>query len=285
VQTPAHIPDIIDLALAEDIGAGDITAKWFTLPGSQASAEIVAREPACLAGTQVAAEIFHRVDPTLQVEVKLPDGTALEKGDVVIRVEGTAASILTAERTALNFIQRLSGVATMARRFVEAVRGTKAVILDTRKTTPGLRVLEKAAVAAGGARNHRIGLHDMFMVKDNHLAAGLNLENLQHMIATARAANPGIRVELEADTLEQAKGFFRLQGVDVILLDNMSHEDMREAVRLCPEKVQLEASGGVNLQTVRQIAETGVHLISVGSITHSAPAIDLALDFRLTPPQ
>lgn len=285
MQTPAHIPDIIDLALAEDIGAGDITAKWFTLPGSQASAEIVAREPACLAGTQVAAEIFHRVDPTLQVEVKLPDGTALEKGDVVIRVEGTAASILTAERTALNFIQRLSGVATMARRFVEAVRGTKAVILDTRKTTPGLRVLEKAAVAAGGARNHRIGLHDMFMVKDNHLAAGLNLENLQHMIATARAANPGIRVELEADTLEQAKGFFRLQGVDVILLDNMSHEDMREAVRLCPEKVQLEASGGVNLQTVRQIAETGVHLISVGSITHSAPAIDLALDFRLTPPQ
>jgi len=282
---PAHIPDIIDLALAEDIGAGDITAKWFTLLGSQACAEIVAREPACLAGTQVAAEIFHRVDSTLQVEVKLPDGTSLEKGDVVIRVQGTAASILTAERTALNFIQRLSGVATMAHRFVEAVRGTKAVILDTRKTTPGLRVLEKAAVAAGGARNHRIGLHDMFMVKDNHLAAGLNLENLQHMIASARTANPGIRVELEADTLEQAKGFFRLQGVDVILLDNMSHEDMREAVRLCPEKVQLEASGGVNLQTVRQIAETGVHLISVGSITHSAPAIDLALDFRLTPPQ
>jgi len=282
---PAHIPDIIDLALAEDIGAGDITAKWFTLPGSQACADIVAREPACLAGTQVAAEIFHRVDPTLQVEVKLPDGSALEKGDVVIRVEGTAASILTAERTALNFIQRLSGVATMARRFVEAVRGTHAVILDTRKTTPGLRVLEKAAVAAGGARNHRIGLHDMFMVKDNHLAAGLDLENLQDMIAAARKANPCIRVELEADTLVQAKGFFRLQGLDVILLDNMSLEDMREAVRLCPEKVQLEASGGVNLQTVRQIAETGVHLISVGSITHSAPAIDLALDFRPSPSQ
>jgi nicotinate-nucleotide pyrophosphorylase (carboxylating) len=283
VPIPTHIPDIIDLALAEDIGAGDITAKWFTLPDSHACADIVAREPACLAGTRVAEEIFHRVDPTLQVEVKLSDGTALKKGDVVIRVEGTAASILTAERTALNFIQRLSGVATMARRFVEAVRGTKAIILDTRKTTPGLRVLEKAAVVSGGARNHRIGLHDMFMVKDNHLAAGLNLENLQHMIATARIANPGIRVELEADTLQQAKGFFRLQGVDVILLDNMSLEDMREAVRLCPEKVQLEASGGVNLQTVHQIAETGVHFISIGSITHSAPAIDLALDFRLTP--
>jgi len=282
---PADIPDIIDLALAEDIGAGDITAQWFTLPGSQACGDIIVREPACLAGTRAAVEIFRRVDPTLQVEVKLSDGTALDKGDVVIRVEGTAASILTAERTALNFIQRLSGVATMARRFVEAVRGTKAVILDTRKTTPGLRVLEKAAVAAGGARNHRIGLHDMFMVKDNHLAAGLDLENLQNMIAAARKANPGIRVELEADTLQQVQGFFRLQGVDVILLDNMSLEDMREAVRLCPEKVQLEASGGVNLQTVRQIAETGVHLISIGSITHSAPAIDFALDFRPNPPQ
>jgi nicotinate-nucleotide pyrophosphorylase (carboxylating) len=140
--------------------------------------------------------------------------------------------------------------------------------------------LEKAAVAAGGARNHRIGLHDMFMVKDNHLAAGLDLETLQKMIAAARAANPGVRVELEADTLQQVQSFFRLQGVDVILLDNMSLEDMREAVRLCPENIQLEASGGVNLASVRRIAETGVHLISVGSITHSAPAIDLALDFR-----
>jgi nicotinate-nucleotide pyrophosphorylase (carboxylating) len=280
VQKTEHTPDILDLALAEDIGAGDITAKWFTLPVSQACAGIVAREPACLAGSQVAAEIFHRVDRSLQVEVNLPDGTSLEKGDVVITVEGTTASILTAERTALNFIQRLSGVATMARRFVEAVRGTNAVILDTRKTTPGLRLLEKAAVAAGGARNHRIGLHDMFMVKDNHLAAGLSADILQQMISAARAANPGVRVELEADTLEQVKSFFRMQGVDVILLDNMSLADMREAVRLCPANIHLEASGGVNLQTVRQIAETGVHFISVGSITHSAPAMDFALDFR-----
>jgi nicotinate-nucleotide pyrophosphorylase (carboxylating) len=276
---PAHTPDILDLALAEDIGAEDITAKWFTLPGSEASAEIVAREPACLAGSQVAAEIFHRVDRSLQVEVNMPDGTALEKGDVVITVQGATASILTAERTALNFIQRLSGVATMARRFVEAVRGTNAVILDTRKTTPGLRLLEKEAVVAGGARNHRIGLHDMFMVKDNYLAAGLSADTLQKMISVARAANPGVRVELEADTLEQVKSFFSMQGVDVILLDNMSLADMREAVHLCPVKIQLEASGGVNLQTVRQIAETGVHLISVGSITHSARAIDFALDF------
>lgn len=276
----SHPLDILDLALAEDIGAGDITAKWFTLPGKLASADIVAREPACLAGSQVAAEIFHRIDPDLKVDVKMTDGSSLDVGSVVLSVNGNAASILTAERTALNFIQRLSGVATMARRFVDAVRGTNAVILDTRKTTPGLRLLEKAAVAAGGARNHRIGLYDMFMVKDNHLAAGLDLKALQSMILNARSANPGIRVELEADTLDQVTQFFSLDGVDVILLDNMPLDQMREAVRYCPPSIQLEASGGVNLSTVRAIAETGVHLISVGSITHSAPSIDLALDFR-----
>ena len=278
-----QVPDIIDLALAEDLGSGDITAKWFTRPGSTARAEIVARESACLAGVLTAAEVFRRIDPSLLVSVEKTDSASLVKGDCVMTIQGAAASILTAERTALNFIQRLSGVATMARRYVEAVRGTGVVILDTRKTTPGLRVLEKAAVAAGGARNHRVGLHDMFMVKDNHLAVGLNLETLQRMISEARAANPGVRVELEADTLGQAEGFFRLVGVDVILLDNMSLEDMREAVRTCPAAMKLEASGGVNLHTVRPIAETGVHFISVGAITHSAPAIDFALDFHPIP--
>jgi len=278
-----QVPDIIDLALAEDIGAGDITAQWFTRPGSTARAEIVARESACLAGVLTAAEVFRRIDPTLLVSVEKTDGASLVNGDCVMTIQGSAASILTAERTALNFIQRLSGVATMARRYVEVVRGTGVVILDTRKTTPGLRVLEKAAVAAGGARNHRVGLHDMFMVKDNHLAVGLDLETLQQMIGAARAANPGVRVELEADTLSQVYSFFSLAGVDVILLDNMSIEDMREAVRTCPVAMELEASGGVNLHTVRSIAETGVHFISVGAITHSAPAIDFALDFRPTP--
>ena len=278
-----QVPDIIDLALAEDIGAGDITAQWFTRPGSTARAEIVPRDSARLAGVMAASEVFQRIDPTVLVRVEKTDGASLVKGDCVMTIQGNAASILTAERTALNFIQRLSGVATMARRYVEAVRGTGVVILDTRKTTPGLRVLEKAAVAAGGARNHRAGLHDMFMVKDNHLAVGLDLETLQQMIDAARAANPGVRVELEADTLSQVRGFFRLAGVDVILLDNMSLEDMREAVRTCPAAMELEASGGVNLHTVRSIAETGVHFISVGAITHSAPAIDFALDFRPTP--
>lgn len=275
-----QIPDIIDLALAEDIGGGDITAKWFIRPNTKAKADIVARESACLAGVQVGAEVFHRVDTTLILEIEKSDGAALEKGDRVMTIQGNAASILTAERTALNFIQRLSGVATMSRRYVEAVRGTGAVILDTRKTTPGLRVLEKAAVVAGGGRNHRLGLNDMFMVKDNHLAAGLDLEVLQQMITAARAANPGIRVELEADTLAQAQGFFNLHGVDVVLLDNMPPQDMRAAVRTRPDHIALEASGGVNLQTVRSIAETGVDFISIGSITHSAPAIDFALDFR-----
>ena len=278
-----QVPDIIDLALAEDIGAGDITAQWFTRPGSTARADIVAGESACLAGVLTAAELFRRIDPTLLVRVEKTDGASLVKGDCVITIQGAAASILTAERTALNFIQRLSGVATMARRYVEAVRGTGVVILDTRKTTPGLRVLEKAAVAAGGARNHRVGLHDMFMVKDNHLAVGLDSETLQQMIGAARAANPGVRIELEADTLSQVHSFFSLAGVDVILLDNMSLEDMREAVRTCPAAMKLEASGGVNLHTIRSIAETGVHFISVGAITHSAPAIDFALDFCPTP--
>lgn len=273
-------PDIIDLALAEDIGSGDITSRWFTREGAQAKADIVARQSGCLAGVDVAAEVFHRIDPSLKKTIHQRDGALFSKGDKILTVEGLAASILTAERTALNFIQQLSGVATVAHRYVEAVKGTGAQILDTRKTTPGMRKLEKAAVAAAGARNHRIGLYDMFMVKDNHLATGLDPSTLQQMIDRARSANPGIRVELEADTLEQAFAFFQLRGVDVVMLDNMSLDSLRQAVSQCPPRIQLEASGGVNLETVRAIAETGVHFISVGAITHSAPAVDFGLDFE-----
>ncbi len=273
-------PDIIDLALAEDIGPGDITSRWFTREGAQAKAVIVARQKGCLAGVDVAAEVFKRIDPSLKKTIHQRDGAGFSKGDKILTVEGCAASILTAERTALNFIQQLSGVATVAHCYVEAVKGTRAQILDTRKTTPGMRKLEKAAVAAAGARNHRIGLYDMFMVKDNHLATGLDPSTLQQMIDRARAANPGIRVELEADTLDQAFAFFQLRGVDVVMLDNMSLDALREAVSQCPPHIQLEASGGVNLETVRAIAETGVHFISVGAITHSAPAVDFGLDFE-----
>jgi len=273
-------PDIIDLALAEDIGSGDITSRWFTREGALAKAVIVARQSGCLAGVDVAAEVFERIDPSLKKTIHQRDGAVFSKGGKILTVEGCASSILTAERTALNFIQQLSGVATVAHRYVEAVKGTRAQILDTRKTTPGMRKLEKAAVAAAGARNHRIGLYDMFMVKDNHLATGLDPSTLQQMIDRARAANPGIRVELEADTLDQAFAFFQLRGVDVVMLDNMSLDALREAVSQCPPHIQLEASGGVNLETVRAIAETGVHFISVGAITHSAPAVDFGLDFE-----
>ena len=274
------MPDLIDLALAEDIGSGDLTAKFFTKPGALAHAKIIARQSGCLAGIDTAGEVFQRVDSSLAVVLKKTNGDSFNANDCVLEVSGNAASILTAERTALNFLQHLSGVATLARRFADEIQGTRTRILDTRKTTPGFRLLEKQAAAAGGARNHRMGLHDMFLVKDNHLATGLDSDSLQKMIDRARAAHPEANLEIEADTLEQVQNFYALRGVDFILLDNMSLADLREAVRLCPPHIQLEASGGVTLSTVRAIAETGVHFISVGAITHSAPSVDFGLDFE-----
>jgi nicotinate-nucleotide pyrophosphorylase (carboxylating) len=274
------MPDLIDLALAEDIGSGDLTAKFFTKPGVVARAKIIARQSGCLAGIDTAGEVFQRVDSSLAVILKKNNGDSFDADNCVLEVSGNAASILTAERTALNFLQHLSGVATLARRFADEIQGTRTRILDTRKTTPGFRLLEKQAAAAGGARNHRMGLHDMFLVKDNHLATGLDSDSLQKMIDRARSAHPEAKLEIEADTLEQVQNFYALRGVDFILLDNMSLADLREAVRLCPPHIQLEASGGVTLSTVRAIAETGVHFISVGAITHSAPSIDFGLDFE-----
>jgi nicotinate-nucleotide pyrophosphorylase (carboxylating) len=218
------------------------------------------------------------VDKLLRVSPLESDGACLNPGDPVLRIAGRAASILTAERTALNFLQRLSGVATMARKYVEAVRGTGAVILDTRKTTPGFRLLEKAAVAAGGATNHRTGLYDMVMVKDNHLAAGTTPDEIQSAIRRAKAANPALKIEIEADTLAQAKAFFQMDGVDVVLLDNMLPDMLREAVALRPPHIRLEASGGITLSNIRAVAGTGVDYISVGAITHSAPAVDFSLE-------
>ena len=275
--------DLIGLALAEDIGSGDVTAKWFTGSERQASAVIIAKDACCLAGIGVCAEVFSRVDDSLRVTALKTDGAALDPGDQVLRVAGPAASILTAERTSLNFLQRLSGVATMARRYVEAVRGTGAVILDTRKTTPGFRLLEKAAVAASGATNHRTGLFDMVMVKDNHLAAGTTPDEIQSAIRRAKAANPALKIEIEADTVAQARAFFQMAGVDVVLLDNMPVESLREAVALRPPHIRLEASGGITLANVRAVAETGVDYISIGAITHSAPAVDFSLE--LSAPQ
>jgi nicotinate-nucleotide pyrophosphorylase (carboxylating) len=271
----AHDP--VAIALAEDIGRGDLTSRYF-VGTERRSARIFVKQPAVAAGVETAAEVFRRVDPQLAVTVVRASGSTLDRGQTVIEINGTVRSILTAERVALNFIQRLSGVATLTRRFVEAVGSHKARILDTRKTTPGLRALEKAAVIAGGGQNHRFGLFDMVMVKDNHLAADTELQHLQESIRRCHAENPGLRIELEADTLDQVRRFLTLMGVDVILLDNMSPAEMAQAVEFGAGRVQFEASGGVTLANVAAIAASGVDFISVGALTHSAPAIDFSLE-------
>lgn len=272
---------LIDAALAEDIGSGDLTALYFVPEDRKATGFVVAREDGVISGTDVAEEVFRRVDPAIEVERLLTDGSQVAAGAYVMRVEGPARGVLTAERTALNFLQRLSGVASATRRYVEAIRGTQTSILDTRKTLPGWRWLDKRAVVHGGGTNHRMGLYDRVMVKDNHLVAEGGLDALKAAIARLRKAHPAVEVELEADRLEQVKEFMELEGVDFLLLDNMSLSDLREAVELRAERMspQLEASGGVTLETVRDIAETGVDFISIGAITHSAKAMDLALDF------
>lgn len=270
--------DLIDLALQEDIGPGDITSQYFTDASRQSAARIFAKEGCVAAGTNTAAEVFRRVDPTLEIRIVVADGDQLQIGDTAIEIEGSTRSILTGERVALNFLQRLSGIATLTRRYVDAIEGTGCRVLDTRKTTPGFRTLEKAAVASGGGTNHRIGLYDRVMVKDNHLAGGLDPETLTERVARVRTERPDVRVEIEADTLEQATAFFEIPGVDIVLLDNLPVEVMREAVRLRPPGIELEASGGITLATIRPVAETGVDFVSVGALTHSATAIDYSLE-------
>jgi nicotinate-nucleotide pyrophosphorylase (carboxylating) len=274
-ETPT---DPIAIALREDIGAGDITTDFFVPDGLHALGRIIARERAIVAGGQTAAEVFQRVNPKLNVEILQPDGAALTGGETILEVRGAARSILTAERVALNFLQRLSGIATLTRQFVDATGKSRAKILDTRKTTPGLRALEKAAVVAGGGANHRFNLNDMVLVKDNHLSTGSGFSGFASAIQRLRQERPGIRIEVEADRLEQVRSFLEIEGIDVILLDNMKPSEMREAVALGREKVKFEASGGVTLKNVRQIAATGVDYISVGALTHSARAIDMSLE-------
>ena len=276
-----NLPDPVALALAEDIGGGDLTCAYFVAAARRGKARIFAKQPCVLAGVEVAARAFALVDAALAVRNVCNDGDAMHPGDTALEISGPARSILTAERTALNFIQRLSGIATLTRAFVDAVKPHRATILDTRKTTPGLRALEKSAVLAGGGTNHRTGLFDMVMVKDNHLAAGTTLAQLAENVRRFRSEHPGVRVELEADRLDQVRDFLTLEGVDVILLDNMSIAQLAEAVQLRGEKnraVLLEASGGVTLATINAIAATGVDFISVGALTHSAPAVDFSLE-------
>lgn len=272
---------LIQLALAEDIGSGDVTSLYFIPANRVARAFVAMRCDGVVSGVEIAARVFTQVDPTLDVEILIPDGSKVSSGALLIHVEGSARSILTAERTALNFLQHLCGIATLTAAYVDAIKGTRACILDTRKTTPGYRMLEKQAVLDGGGTNHRMGLYDRAMVKDNHLVADGGLQAIQEAILTLKENLTGIEVELEADHLEQVRAFLGLDGIDHILLDNMNPEQLREALALRGDKSKplFEASGGVTLETVREIAETGVDFISVGALTHSAPSLDVGLDF------
>ena len=276
--------DPIAIAIQEDIGEGDVTTEFFVPAGLHASAQIIAREKAIIAGTETATEVFHRVDPATRARVIRADSSEVEAGDTIIEIDGLAHSILKAERVALNFLQRLSGIATLTRKFVNAADNPRVQILDTRKTTPGLRTLEKAAVVAGGGVNHRFGLYDMVLVKDNHLIADSGLSVFAETVRRLRKERPGVRIEVEVDHLEQVRAFLEIDEVDVILLDNMKRTEMREAVALRKNKVKFEASGGITLKNIRQIAATGVDYISVGALTHSAPAINLSLEIRNVAP-
>ncbi len=269
---------LIDLWLTEDIGAFDLTAQTMIEASEEASFHMNAREPMTVSGIAVAARVFQRYDPSLRIKVLVADGQRVEKGAILLEVSGSARSMLTAERTALNIVQRLSGIATETARYVDAIAGTKARLLDTRKTTPGLRALEKHAAACGGALNHRLGLDNGVMIKDNHIAV---CGSIQAAVARARKVLPVLtKLEVECDRLEQVRQALETE-VDVIMLDNMSLADMKAAVDLVAGRVKLEASGGVRLETIRAIAETGVDYISTSKITQSAPAVDIGLDDAL----
>lgn len=281
MSLPAEVHALIAAALAEDVGPGDVTTLWTVPPDRRGEARIVAKAPGVIAGMPVALAVMAAVDASLEVEVLARDGDAVRPGDEVLRVRGSAASILTAERTALNFLQRLSGVATVTRSYVDAVAGTGTRILDTRKTTPGMRWLEKEAVRAGGGVNHRFGLHDMVLIKENHVAAA---GGITAAVEAVRARNErGLRVEVETTTPEEVEEALAV-GVDRIMFDNMPVPRMArmvERVRAGGERrPETEASGGITLETIRAVAETGVDFISVGALTHSAPALDLSLLLR-----
>ena len=272
---------LIEIALKEDLGdAGDITSNFFIDNDSLSTGSIIAKENCVIAGPEIAQRVFYRLDPNIEVIIKLPSGSIANPGDVIMSLSGKSCSILSAERIALNFLQRLSGIATITKKYVEAVKGTNAKILDTRKTTPGWRELEKMAVKSGGGLNHRMGLFDMAMLKDNHLANESDPRSLQQKINAFKKKYPEIRLELEADTLEQVNEFIKMEGVDVILLDNMALTEISEAVSLKRGEIKFEASGGINLDTVVQYAEAGVDFISVGALTHSAVSVDLSLELE-----
>ncbi len=270
---PADIKAAVDAALAEDLGQGDITTEAVIPSDAQLKLVMVTRQDIVLAGLPVALDVFSRLTPDAEITVEAADGDRLKAGAVIARIEGPAAGLLSAERTALNFLQTLSGIATLTRAYVDCIDGTGVRLLDTRKTLPGLRALSKYASATGGAQNHRLSLDDGVLIKDNHIAVAGSVGE-----ATRRAKAAGLNdIEVECDTIEQVTEAIEA-GAERLLLDNMAPDMLREAVRLTDGKIPLEASGGVTLKTIRAIAETGVDTISVGAITQSAPAVDIGLD-------
>ncbi len=276
-----EISRVLNIAFAEDFGAGDATTRATIGKNLKIKTNMSAREPLVVAGLDLAKAAFKKLSPQIKIRALVSDGQRVNKGKVLLQIQGSASAILTAERVALNFVQRLSGIATLAAKFVKAVAGINVKILDTRKTTPGLRLLEKYAVACGGGKNHRFGLHDMILIKDNHLATLKNEfpNAIAAAVQRARKKYPRLKIEVEVDTLDQVKQAVKA-GADIILLDNMSLKELRSAVKMIARKSKTEASGNVNLKTVRAMAETGVDFISVGAITHSAPAVDIGLDFE-----
>mgnify|MGYP003326678100 FL=1 len=267
---------LVRSALAEDVGSGDVTSMSLIAQDSFASGVIVAKEPLVVAGVDLAIASFRELEKSIDFSVEVLDGQDGDFFQPLIRIHGPARALLTAERTALNFVQRLSGIATLTAKFVQQVSGTNTKILDTRKTIPGWRVLEKYAVACGGGINHRFGLYDQVMIKDNHLVAVGG--NIKKAVKCARENYPKLKIEVEADTVEQAKTAAEA-GADIILLDNMSCEELSQSIELISGRSKTEASGGITMDTVREIAETGVDYISIGALTHSAPAVDIGFDF------
>jgi len=272
---PAALRRAVAVALEEDLGHGDLTSALCVPEGTQASAEIIAKEPGVLAGMAAAREVARQVDEAIRFEGLKQDSDPLEAGTVVARVSGPAPSLLAFERTALNFLQQLSGVATLTRAFVDRVAGTHTVVVDTRKTAPGLRALQKAAVVAGGGRNHRFGLYDAILIKDNHLRLAGGVANA---LRAARAgASFAVKIEIEVTTPADAELAADL-GADVIMLDNMTPEAVQESLARINGRALTEVSGNVTLETIRRYAQLGVDIISVGALTHSAPALDLSLE-------
>ena len=270
------ISALIDLALEEDLGRGDVTSEAiFPDPAARGQGRIVAKAPIVLCGVEVAREVFRRVDARVAFAARAADGDRLDRGRTAIEVEGPVRALLGAERTALNFLQRLSGVATLTRRFVDAVIGTRAIVVDTRKTLPGWRALDKRAVACGGGRNHRADLGSGVLIKDNHVAAA---GGVRAAVERARAAAPHpLRIEVEVTTVAELDEALAA-GAEIVLLDNMAAPDVAHAVARIAGRARVEVSGGVTLETVRAFAEAGADLISVGALTHSAPAVDLSLE-------